>query len=235
MPCGRAWKNDRLAARRERRDLVVFFVPGFDAVPPQAVVQRQILLHAPAILREKAGVFIAAVESLELALVVLARNAEQEIREIDARRAAEEDEIAVQLGDRIGVHLVVVKLRAHVDGVCSDNFRKIIAPLKCIIHLLQLVGVGPDREVIEIDAFHAFRFGRQRNDAWRVQRPPRNPCDARLTPTPPTGWPRSVASRIKLKWNSFTAVELSVLVSPSASSCARPEFRALKPGTFAPP
>ena len=65
--------------------------------------------------------------------------------------------------------------------------------------------------------------------------PTTNPWDARLTPTPPTGWPRSVASRMKLKWNSLTAVELSVLVSPRASSCARPEFRALKPGTFAPP
>ncbi len=64
-------------------------------------------------MREKAGILIAAVESLQLALVVLARNAEQEVREVDAGFAAEENEVAIQLGDRIGIDLIVVKLGAH--------------------------------------------------------------------------------------------------------------------------
>ena len=113
MPGGRARENHRLLARREGGDLIVFFVPGLDAIPAQAVVQRQVLPHAPAILRVKPGIFIAAVEGLKLALVVLARNAQQEVREVDAGLAAEEDEVAVQLGDRIGVDLIVVELRAR--------------------------------------------------------------------------------------------------------------------------
>ena len=125
--------------------------------------------NAPAILRVKADILIAAVESLQLALVVLAGNAQQEVREVDAGLAAEEYEIAVQLGDRIGIDLIVVELAAHLDGVSSDDFGEVVAPLKGVVDLLQLVGVGSDREVIEIDAFHSFGLGRQRNDAGRVR------------------------------------------------------------------
>ena len=68
-----------------------------------------------------------------------------------------------------------------------------------------------------------------------VPGPTTKPCDARLMPTPPTGWPKSVASRMMLKWNSLTAVDPNAFVSLRASNCARPAFSALKPGTFAPP
>ena len=169
MPAGAPGKTTDCRPGRERGDLIVFFIPGLDAVPAQAVVQRQILLHAPAILRVQAGILVAAVERLKLALVVLARNAQQEVREVDAGLAAEEDEIAVQLGDRIGIDLIVVELAAHFDRVRSHDLGKTIAPLKGIVDLLQLVGVGPDGEVIEIDAFHALGFGRQRDDARRIR------------------------------------------------------------------
>src|ERR1700722_17141454 len=80
----RGWENNRLPAGLKGRNLIVFFVPGFDAIPAQPVVQRQVLRYAPAILRVEADILIAAIESLQLALVVLARNAEQEVREIDS-------------------------------------------------------------------------------------------------------------------------------------------------------
>ena len=72
---GGAGKHHRLPAGREGGDLVVFLVPGLDAVPAQAIVQGQVSSDAPAILRVDARVFVAAVESLDLALVVLAGNA----------------------------------------------------------------------------------------------------------------------------------------------------------------
>src|SRR5580658_3508328 len=157
---GSGRENDRLLARLKRRNLIVFLIPGFDAIPAQPVVQSQVLGHSPAILRIDAGILIAAVEGLQLTLVVLARNAEQEVREIDTGLAAEEEEIAVQLGDRIGIDLIVVKLATQRDGVGSHYFGKVVAPLEGVVHLLQLVGIGADREVVEIDAFHAFCFGR---------------------------------------------------------------------------
>jgi hypothetical protein len=41
----------------------------------------------------------------------------------------------------------------------------------------------------------------------------------KLVPTPPTGFPKSVKSRMKLKWNSFTAVAPNVLVSLRFENC----------------
>ena len=114
MPAGAPGKTTRLLARLEGGNLIVFLVPGLDAIPAQAVVQRQVLSDAPAILRVEAGIFVASIERLQLALVVLAGNAQQEIGEVDAGFASEEDEIAVQLGDGIGVHLIVVELAADI-------------------------------------------------------------------------------------------------------------------------
>ncbi len=137
-----------------------FLVPGLDAVPAQPIVQREILFQAPTILAVDPHILIAAIERLKLALVVLARNSQQEIREVHACLAAEENEIAIQLSDRIGVHLIVVEFSTHHDGVRPHNFRKVIAPLKSVVDLLQLVGVGTDREIIEVDIFHALGLRR---------------------------------------------------------------------------
>ena len=61
-----------------------------------------------------------------------------------------------------------------------------------------------------------------------------NPCDARLTPSPPMGCPRFVLSRMKLIRNSLTIVAPKLFVSPNVKSCARPVVAAEKPGTLAP-
>ena len=62
----------REPARRERGDLIVFFIPRHDAVPAQSIIQREILLQAPAILDDEPHVLVAAIERLKLVLVVLA-------------------------------------------------------------------------------------------------------------------------------------------------------------------
>jgi hypothetical protein len=53
----------------------------------------------PAILRERADIFVARVEGVELALVVLAGHADEEVGEVDAGFCSGEDEAAVELGD----------------------------------------------------------------------------------------------------------------------------------------
>ena len=180
----RSRENHRLPSGHERRDLVVLLIPGLDAVPAQTVIQREVVRHAPAILPIEAHIFIAAVKRLQLALVVLAGNSQQEIRKVGAGLAAEEKKAAVELRDGVDVDLIVVEFAAHFDGVGSDHFGKIVEPLKGVADLLQLVGVGADGEAVEADAFHSLGFRRQRHDS-RSSRPTTNPCDARLTPTPP--------------------------------------------------
>src|SRR5215467_4114973 len=68
-----------------------------------------------------------------------------------------------------------------------------------------------------------------------VPTPVWKPCEARLGPTPPEGWPTLLELRMKLKRSSFTIVGLIVLVSLRLINCDRPRLRAAKPGTLAPP
>ncbi len=121
--------------------------------------------YAPAVLRVEADVFVAAVKRLQLALVILAGNSQQKIREIGARLRAKEEKAAVELGDRVDVDLIVMEFAAHFDRVGSDHFRKIVEHLKRVAGLAQLIGVGADREAVEADAFHSLGFWRQRNNS----------------------------------------------------------------------
>ena len=162
---GRTGKNDRRLARFKCGDAVIFFIPGLDAIPAQTVVQRQVGTHAPAILPVQAPVLIAAVEGLKLALVVLAGNSEQEIGEVGSGLAAGEQEIAVELRDRIGVDLVVVKFRSEFHGVAAHDFREIIEPLESVVDLLQFVGVCADGKGIEDDVFNSFALRIERHNA----------------------------------------------------------------------
>lgn len=65
----------------------VFLVPRLDAIPTQVVVEREAARDAPAVLAVRADVFIAAVEGLELALVVLTGSPRQEVRKVRSRFA----------------------------------------------------------------------------------------------------------------------------------------------------
>ena len=60
------------------------------------------------------------------------------------------------------------------------------------------------------------------------------PCETRLTPRPPTGCPRLVKSRRKLKCASFTVVALIALVSAQRQQLRAPVVSASNPGTLAP-
>src|ERR1700723_623457 len=131
----RARKNDRLLARFRGRNLVVLFIPGFDAIPARTVIKREVRPYVPTVLGEDSGVFVPSIERIQLTLVVLAGNPEQKIGEIKTSFAAGEQEVTVELGNRIYVDLIVVKLAAEFEGVTSDYLRKIIEPLPCIVGL----------------------------------------------------------------------------------------------------
>src|SRR5208282_5706003 len=124
----------------------------------------------PAILPIQADIFIASVERLKLALVVLRGSAQQEIGEIQTRLAAEEKEVAVKLSNRKSIHLIVMEFSPNLDRVFSQHLREIVEPLKSIVHLLEFVRVGPNREAVEVNVLDALGLGRQRNDS-RCARP----------------------------------------------------------------
>lgn len=52
------------------------------------------------------------------------------------------------------------------DGVSSRHFGKIVAQLEAVINLVEAVGVGSDREIIEENVFYALISG-QRDNAQR--------------------------------------------------------------------
>src|SRR5579859_4637210 len=68
-----------------------------------------------------------------------------------------------------------------------------------------------------------------------VPGPVTKPWDARLGPTPPTGFPTLLKLLMKLKRTSFTAVAPKALVWERLMSWERPALMAENPGTLAPP
>ena len=71
-------------------DLIVLLVPRFDSIPAQTVIQRELRSLPPTVLSVSANIFVAAIEEVQLTLVVLTRRADEEICEIIAGFAARE-------------------------------------------------------------------------------------------------------------------------------------------------
>src|SRR3977135_2415026 len=63
----------------------------------------------------------------------------------------------------------------------------------------------------------------------------RNPCAARLVPTPPWACPRLLVLWSTLTRNSLAPVVPSVFAELTLRNCERPSDKALNPGTLAPP
>ena len=128
-------------------------------------------MQPPTVLRVEAKIFVASVKGLELALVVLAGSAEQEVDEIEPVSAPEEQKTAVELSDGVSIDLVVVEFPAGLDGVRADHFGKIVEPLEGVVDLPQLVGVGSDGVVVEDDVLQTLSLRRERHDARSVRGP----------------------------------------------------------------
>src|SRR5271166_1445154 len=164
-----ARKDHRLFARLERRNLIVFLVPGFDPVPAQTVIQRKVWTQPPTILRVDAEIFVASIKRLELTLVVLRGSPEQEINEIRSGLAAVKQEAAVELSNGVSIDLVKMKFDTGLDGVRTHDFGKVVEPLERVVALPQLVRVGSDRVVVEGNVLHSLGFWRERHDAESIR------------------------------------------------------------------
>ena len=92
--------------RHKGRNLVVPFRPGRDPIPTQAVVQRQVGEQAPAVLGENTYILVPRIEGVELALVILARYADQVVGKVDTRFLTGENETAIELRYGRGIHLI---------------------------------------------------------------------------------------------------------------------------------
>ena len=117
----RARKHHRLRTRHESRNLVIFFRPWRDTVPAETVIQCQVRTHMPAVLRKQPNIFVARIKRIELALVVLAGHANQEIRKVHAGFRAAKNKTPVELRDRMRIHLVGMKFCAELHGVIAQH------------------------------------------------------------------------------------------------------------------
>ncbi len=163
--CGCSGKDYGLGTGDEGGDLVVFFGPGCDAVPAEAVVEGEIGECAPAILCEEAYIFIACVEGIELALVVLAGDTDEEVGKVDAGFLPGEDEAAVELGDGVGVDLVGVKLSTELEGVAAENPGVGVRDLIGVVGLDELVGCCSGGVAVEVEVFDSFACRVEGDDA----------------------------------------------------------------------
>ena len=112
---GSGGKHLGLLPGNKRDVVVIFLIPGLDTVPAQTVIQCEIAFHAPAVFRVDARVLVPAIEGSELVLSVDARNADDEIREVEAGLLPGNVKAAIQIGERIRVDLVVFELSPHFD------------------------------------------------------------------------------------------------------------------------
>ncbi len=165
MPGGAPGKDDRLRAGDEGRDLVVLLGPGRDAIPAKAVIQREVRESVPAILREETDVFVPRVKGVELALVVLARHADQEIGEVDAGFRSGENEAAIELGDGVSIDLVGMELPAKLHRVIAQHLGNRIGDLIGVVDLNELVGRGAGGVSVEVEVLDALSLGIESNDA----------------------------------------------------------------------
>jgi hypothetical protein len=191
---GRAGEDIRLRASDEGGYLVVFFRPGCDAIPAKAVVEGQVGTKAPAILRERAYIFVARVIRVELALVVLAGRADEEVGEVDTGLGSREDKAAVELRNGMGIDLVGMKLRAELEGVIAEHLGECVGDLVGVVGLDELIGRGAGGVAVEVEVLDTLPVGVKRDDAGGAIRIG-EALRSRLTLRPPTGWPRLVKSR----------------------------------------
>jgi hypothetical protein len=90
----------------------MLFAPRGDVIVANAIVDDDRVVHAPTVLCIGTVVIVTAIEGIELALVVGRRNAEEEVGEVGASLRSRELEVAVEAGDGIAVHLIVVETEA---------------------------------------------------------------------------------------------------------------------------
>ena len=136
----------------------------------------------PAVLREDAHIFVAVIERVELALVVLAGHADQKVREVDAGLLAGEDEAAVELRDGSGIDLIGMELAAELHGVIAEHLREAVRCLIGVVDLDELICRGSGRIGIEVEIFDALPLGIESHDAVgsiRVHESLRSQADAK--------------------------------------------------------
>ena len=122
----------------------------------------------PAILREETNVFVTGIKGVELALVVLAGNADKEIGKVHACLRSGENEVAIELSNGRGIDLIGVELTAKFHGVVAVYLGEGISNLIRVVDLNQLVGCSAGGITVEIEVLNALPLGIERNNAGRA-------------------------------------------------------------------
>ena len=159
----------RLLTRHDRLDLIVLLVPRRHDVPPHAVVDRQVRLRAPAVLREHAAVLIAQIEHAARRLDVVARRADQEVREVGPGFGAGERERAVERRIRFEPDLLKLVLATELQRVRSQDPRHAVAQVQRVAGLVDAGDRHAHRERVEHEVLDAVELRREDDDARRAR------------------------------------------------------------------
>ncbi len=130
----------------------------------------------PAILREETDVFVARIEGIELALIVLAGHADQEVGKVDAGFRSGENKAAIELRDGAGIDLVGMELSPELHGVIAQHFRDRIRDLIGVVDLNELVGRGAGGVSIEVQVLNPLLPWDREPRCWDCRRHSRSPA-----------------------------------------------------------
>src|ERR1700733_7298159 len=148
--------NLGLLTEHKRLKLIVFFVPGWEHVPAQAIVQSQVRTQSPAILAEQADVFVSDIERTGVALLISAGDAKKIVSEVGTGLSSLKKERAVVDRIRFDVDLVEMKTAAKFDRVSANDPRQIVTPLIRVIGLTLAGDINANCEIVKGDIFNAL-------------------------------------------------------------------------------
>jgi hypothetical protein len=180
-------------------ELIKLFAPGADPIPPDAVIEGESLEDLPTILHKCGQIEVAIIEVARLALGIARRRAKQEVRKVEPGFGTIEGKTSIEDHVWMRVDLVRVDFAACLQSVFTHDARKRIADFINVLRLHERGCVHTHCEVIESDVLDAFGGRFEGNDPGEALRRERWAHAA-------FGLADRVGIRMKLRWNSFSAV-----------------------------
>ena len=122
------------------------------------------------VLCKQSRVSISGIERIELALIVLAWNADQKIRKIISGLTPSKNEVAVELSNGLSIHLIKMQVTAKLHRMISSNSGDRLGQFVGVVCLFQFVRSRADRIAVEHDVLDALPSRIERHDTRRALR-----------------------------------------------------------------
>ena len=153
-----SWVEHGLRSGNPGLYLVVLLPERHDDVPAQARVDGEVAARAPTVLSVDAFIAVAQIERRTRRLRKVAGNSKQKIGVRVPGLCSIDVEGPIEGPVGIVIHLVDMKLSAHLQSVRADDFREPIAQIVGVVDLRHIGDRNPHDEGGKCNILHAFKL-----------------------------------------------------------------------------